>query len=162
MGLGDKQKAAAHATAARLHARDNISAIPTPIGTLAHHNIAVLETDTCPIDVSSDSDSDCGYEGGVNCGWSDSDSEDYSDADSLEELEGEELEANLNELRAELKELVIPTKYDQFMEPKAAKDWKKAEKNRTLGYTGNSKRTQERRAKEGRDREASRAEAQTS
>ena len=64
MGLGDKQKATAHATA-RLHARDNISAIPTPIGTLAHHNIAVPETDTCPIDVSSDSDLDCGYEGGL-------------------------------------------------------------------------------------------------
>src|SRR6267154_5615880 len=110
MGLRDKQKAAARATAARLHAGDNISAIPTPIGTLGHLNL------------------DCGYEGGVNCSWSDSDSEDYSDADSLEELEGEELEANLNELRAELKELVIPTKYDQFMEPKAAKDWKKAEK----------------------------------
>jgi len=63
--------------------------------------------------------------------------------------------------RAELKELVIPTKYDQFMEPKAAKDWKKAEKNCTLGYTGNLKWTQERQAKEGHDREASRAEAQT-
>ena len=162
MGLRDKQKAAARATAGRLHARDNISAIQTPIVTLVHHNIAVPETDTCPIDVSSDSDSDCEYEGGVNCSWSDSDSEDYSDADSLEELEGEELEANLNELRAELKGLVIPTKYDQFMELKAAKDWKKAEKSRTLGYTGNSKRTQERRGKESHDREVSCAEAQTS
>jgi hypothetical protein len=121
----------------------------------------VQETDTCPIDVSSDSDSDCGYEGGVNCSWSNLDSEDYSDADSLEELEGEELEANLNELRAELKELGIPTKYDQFIELKTAKDWKEAEKNCTLGYTGHSKQTQEQRAKEGRDREASCAEAQT-
>jgi len=142
--LKDKQKAATCATAARLHAQDNIFANPTPIGTLAHHKIAVPETDPFPIDVSSDLDLDCGYEGGVNCSWSDSDSEDYSDADSLKQLEGEELKANLNELRAELKELVISMKYDQFMELKAAKDWKIAEKNRILGYTGNSKRTQER------------------
>ena len=72
-----------------------------------------------------------------------SDSFDYSDAESLEELEGEELEANLNELRAELKELPIRMKYDLLMEPKTAKDWKKAEENCTLGYTGNLKHTQE-------------------
>ena len=98
--------------------------------------ISVVETDTCLIDISSDSDSDCGYEGGVSYSWSKSDSEDYSNAESLEELEGEELEANLNELRAELKE-PIPLKYDLVMAPKTAKDWKKAEKNCTLGYTGN-------------------------
>ena len=148
MGRRDKQKAAARATAARLN--------------LAHHNISALETDTCPINISSDSDSDCGYEGGVNFSLSKSDSFDYSDAESLEELEGEELEANLNELRAELKELPIRTKYDLLMEPKTVKDWKKAEENRTLGYTGNSKRTQERRAKDLRDRETFRAKAQTS
>ena len=76
----------------------------------------------CP---SSDSDSDCGYEGGVNFCLSKSDSFDYSDAESLEELEGEELEANLNELRAELKELPIHVKYDLLMELKTVKDWRK-------------------------------------
>ena len=65
-----------------------------------------------------------------------------SDAESLEEL-GEELEANLNEMRAELKELPICMKYDLLMEPKTVKDWKKVEENCTLGYTGNLKRTQE-------------------
>ena len=54
----------------------------------------------CLINISSDSDSDCGYEGGVSFSLSKSDSFDCSDAESLEELEGEELEANLNELRA--------------------------------------------------------------
>jgi hypothetical protein len=80
------------------------------------------KNDTYPINISSDSDSDCGYEGGVNNCWSDCSDKDYSDTESLEELEGEELEANLNELRAELKDLVTPTKYDQIMEPKLAKD----------------------------------------
>ena len=96
----------------------------------------------CPINISSNSDSDCGYKGGVDFSLSKSDSFDYSDAESLEELEAEELEANLNELRAELKELPICMKYDLLMEPKTAKDWKKVE-NCTLGYTGNLKCTQE-------------------
>ena len=70
-----------------------------------------------------------------------SDSFDYSDAESLEELEDEELEANPNELRAELKELPIWMKYDLLMELKTGKDWKKAEENCTLSYTGNLKCT---------------------
>ena len=151
MGCRDKQKAAAHATAARLHALN-----------LAHHNISALEADTCPINISSDSNSDCGYKGGVNFSLSKSDSFDYLDAESLEELEGEELEANLNELRAELKELPTCMKYDMLMELKTVKDWKKAEENHTLGYTGNLKCTQERQAKDLHDRKTSRAKAQTS
>ena len=113
-----------------------------------------------------DSDSDCGYKGGVNCYWSDSDdsdfSEEYSDADSLEELEGDELKANLLELRTELADLGAPTKYDQIMESKLENDWRKVEQNYALGYNGNSKWTQERRAKEACDREASHKKAQTS
>ena len=55
MGLRDKQNAAARATAARLNVRDNV--IPA----------------TSENGASSDADSDCGYEGGVNCGrqWTD-------------------------------------------------------------------------------------------
>jgi hypothetical protein len=48
----------------------------------------------------TDSESDCGYKGGVDCDPSndsaaDSD-EDWSDNESLAELEGDELEANLS------------------------------------------------------------------
>jgi hypothetical protein len=46
-------------------------------------------------------DADC--EGGVNCFLSDGDEDfdigDYSDTESLQELEGDELEANLSELK---------------------------------------------------------------
>ena len=145
MGIRDKQNAAARATAARLVAQD--------------HN-------TIPCDINSDPDLDCGYDGGVNYDWSDSDSEyeDYTDTDSesLEEMDGDELDDNLREWRAELDDLVAPTKYDQIMEQKLTMDWRKAEQNRNFGYSGNSKRTQERRAKEARDREVSRAKARTS
>ena len=82
--------------------------------------------------------------------------------ESLEDMDGDELDDNLQELKAELEDLFTPTKYDQIMEPKLTTDWKKAEQNRNLGYSGNSKRTRERRAKEARDREASRTEARTS
>jgi hypothetical protein len=68
---------------------------------------------------------------------SDTDSED----ESLTELEGDELEANLQELKAKLADLgTIHTKYDQVMQVKSSDDWKKAEQNHTLGYTGNSQR----------------------
>jgi len=91
---------------------------------------------------------------------SDSDFEgDYTNMKSLKELEGEELEANLHKLRAELEDLAAPTKYNQIMEPKLARDWKKAEQNHTLGYTGNSKKMQERREKEAPDRETAHTEA---
>jgi hypothetical protein len=120
MGLKDKQKAAARATAARLgvaKARDRL-ADPTPLDNIIPETI----DNTPAINLSSDSDSDYGYKGGVNCYWSDGDdsdfSEEYSDAESLEELEGDELEANLLELRTELAELGAPTKYDQIMESK--------------------------------------------
>jgi len=67
--------------------------------------------------------------------------EEYSDADSLEELEGDELKANLLELRTELADLGAPTKCDQIMESKLEKDRRKVEQNRALGYNGNSKQT---------------------
>lgn len=114
----------------------------------------------------SDSDLDREYTGGINCEWSDSDyetslSELWSDSDveSLEELEGDELEVNLQELREEVEMLAVPTGYEEISKPKLAKTWKKAEKNRTLGYNGNSQRTAQRKAKEARDRGAAREQA---
>ena len=56
-----------------------------------------------------------------------------------EELEGDELKANLLELRTELADLGAPTKYDQIIESKLEKEWRKVEQNRALGYNGNSK-----------------------
>ena len=144
MGIRDKQNAAACATAARLVAQD--------------HN-------TIPCDINSDPDLDCGYDGGVNYDWSDSDSEyeDYTntDSESLEEIDGDELDDNLYEWRAELDDLVAPTKYDQIMEQKLTMDWTKAEQNHKLGYSGNSKCTKEWRAKEAHDRGVSRVGART-
>ena len=166
MGLKDKQNSAARARATRLgvaKVRDHL-ADPTPLDNIIPETI----DNTPAIDISSNSDSDCGYKGGVNCYWSDSDDSDFSDleecsdADSLEELEGDELEANLLELRTELADLGAPTKYDQITESKLEKDWRKVEQNRALGYNGNSKRTQEQCAKEACNREASRKKARTS
>jgi hypothetical protein len=117
----------------------------------------------------TDSESDCGYEGGVNCEPSDDEydpttdsDEDWSDDESLAELEGDELEANLHALREEAESLDAPTAFRQMMVPKDAGEWKKAEGNRALGYTKNSTRTQERRRKEARERAAFREEAKIS
>ena len=61
-----------------------------------------------PIEIFSDSESDCGYTGGVNYHGFDSDDEfepgsdgcwSDSDGESLAELEGEELESSLRELK---------------------------------------------------------------
>jgi hypothetical protein len=76
------------------------------------------------------SDLDCEYLGGVNYYPSDSDhtgSREESDTDSedesLTELEGDELEANLQELKAELADLgTIHTKYDQVIQVKSSDD----------------------------------------
>ena len=114
----------------------------------------------------TDSESDCGYEGGVDCDPSDDSAadsdEDWSDDESLAELEGDELEANLSALRKEAESQDAPNAFKQMMSHKDSKEWKKVEANRALGYTKNSIRTQERRRKEAREQEASRAEAKTS
>jgi hypothetical protein len=166
MGLKDKRKAAARATAARLCAlkAQLENSTPNEAG-VPEHNMAetiTMEDADCEGGVTSE-DSDGWYEGGVNCFLSDSDEDfnigDYSDTESLEELEGDELEANLSELRAGI---IAPTKYEQVMQPKLAEGWKKAEQNRSLGYTGHSQRTQERRANEARKKKIFNAEAQIS
>jgi hypothetical protein len=117
----------------------------------------------------TDSESDCGYEGGVDCESSDGEydpaansDEDWSDDESLAEFEGDELEANLRALREEADSLDAPTAFRQMMVPKDAKEWKKAEGNRAFGYTKNSTRTQERRRKETQERAALREDAKTS
>ena len=172
MGRKDKRKAAARATAARMaafHTRNNNThnSPPTPESRFDIEDDVVNMDDSIPIIV--DSDSDCGYNGGVNYYGSDSDSDEYldensgiSDAESLEELEGVALEENLADLKVELKELAAATQYEQIMEPKSAKQWKRVEKNRSLGFTGTSQHTQQRKAKEAREREELRAQNRVS
>jgi hypothetical protein len=118
---------------------------------------------------SENSESDCGYEGEVNCDSTDDEYDPTDDLDdgwssdeSLAELEGDELEANLQALHKEAKSWNAPTAFKVMMAPKDANDWKKAEANRTLGYTKNSTRTQERRRKEEREQTAFQAKAKTS
>jgi hypothetical protein len=132
-------------------------------------NPAVIE-----IDYDSPSEQDCGYTRGVNYQFSDTEYDPAtesewsngsgSDEDSVVELEGDELDANLHELRkkAHDKALEAFPKYAQIVMKKSAVEWKKAEKNRTLGYTGNSQRTQRRGVKEAWDRAAIREEAKSS
>ena len=61
-------------------------------------------------------------------------------------MEGAALEENLAELSVKLKELAAGTQYKEIMGLKSAKQWKKVEKNWSLGYTGTSQRTQQRKA----------------
>ena len=80
-------------------------------------------------------DSDDKFEPRSDRCWSDSDGE------SLAELEGEELESSLRELKVELDALAAPSKYDLIAAAKTGQEWKTAEKKRRFGYTGNSQRT---------------------
>jgi hypothetical protein len=118
--------------------------------------------------LETDSESDCGYEGGVNCESSDdeykhtSSDEGWSSDGSLAELERDELEANLCALREEAESLDAPTVFRNMMAPTDAKGWKKAEGNQAFGYTKNSTRTQERRRKEAREQAEFQEKAKTS
>jgi hypothetical protein len=159
-----QRAAAANARAARHHPRatDNSSQSRSRSQSCVSFTLDLgsasepCNVQSVPIEVDSDSEYDCGYEGGVNCQWSDTeydgtDSEwSDSDGDSLAELDGDELEANLRELREEVEAPGAPSKYAQISTKKSALEWKKAEGNRAMGYTGNSKRTQQRKAKEAR------------
>jgi hypothetical protein len=117
--------------------------------------------------VGVESDSDCGYMGGINCEDfdeeydSDSSSDPWSDS-TADEYEGEALEENLQGIREELADLGPQSQYAQIMVQKSTKNWRKAEKSRALGYTGNSQRTQQRKDKAAREQAAFRKDAQTS
>ena len=165
--------AAARARAARWHAPSAKSASTSPHDSateLAESSLGTGDssfTDNTFCNFSDQgSESECGYSRGVNMDLSDSD-EDSSDwvdseAESLSELEGDELELNLEELRKETEALVGPEVNWKIMEKKTLKEWVNAEKNRALGYTGLSSRTRQRHEKDARDRAAFRRVAQTS
>ncbi|KAJ8585433.1 hypothetical protein M405DRAFT_865388 [Rhizopogon salebrosus TDB-379] len=116
MGLKDKRKAAARATAARLSAK----AQPE---NLVPNEVNVAEPNAAITIMVEDSD---GYEDGVT-----SQNSDLTQRVSRSWKETNlKVEVNLSELRADLHDLIAPTagtKYEQIMQPKLVKDWKKAE-----------------------------------
>ena len=113
---------------------------------------------------------ECGYTGGVNVSWSDSES-DYklsedewndSETESLAELEGDELENNLQSLREEAQWLSVPTAYAEILKKKTTKEWAVAKSSHCLGYNGLSDRTEHRRVQKAREREEERKNAKKS
>jgi hypothetical protein len=105
-------------------------------------------------DDNNNNNFDCGFTGGVHCSLPEPDSDSEFEMDwesesdsgeSIVELEGEELESSLAQLRDKVASLVEPTPYQKVAGPKMSENWKKAERSRGLGYDGHSKRTQERR-----------------
>ena len=150
---------AAHARAARWMPRTQDSNLLT-----SEH----LETTSCPTVASADEDpepeifilesdeSDCGYQGGVSF-THESDVEveladsGEADGESVDELEGEELERNLQELREKEQKMLWD---GVFVAQRTKKEWEKAEGKWNLGYNGLSCRTQRRREKAARDGKA--------
>ncbi|KAK7042832.1 hypothetical protein R3P38DRAFT_3449566, partial [Favolaschia claudopus] len=111
-----------------------------------------------------DSDSECGYEGGVDHEPSDDEylceldrDSDFTDSD-LSEFDEEMIEC----LKKELEALAKPTPFEKVRETKSNKEWAKAEANRGLGYNGHSERTTFRRNAEARERETKRKAAKMS
>jgi hypothetical protein len=114
------------------------------------------------LDVEPDSCSECEYMGGVDVDDSDTDREDgqlewetESTADTLSEFSGDELEENLRMLKGQSTvEAEVPMQptgaFNEIMVGVSSTVWKKAERNRQLGYNGLSQRTQQRRAQQAR------------
>jgi hypothetical protein len=92
-------------------------------------------------------------------------SDEWSDTESLAELEGEELEANLQALRPKLPVTSpegVTTLYEEIRCGKSAKTFADAEKNRGLGYNGLAKHTKQLQDKKARDGAAMREWARNS
>lgn len=173
MPKNHRKVAAAHARAARWSAptaptaeHSNSTLQATPAQTYSELQEQTSEpSKLCGREVNLielDSEYECGYTGGVSCYWSDTGDEyetdsnadsERSECDSLCELEGSELEENLRELREEVIALgtSVDSLFDKISKPKTGAVWKKAERNRSLGYNGLSGRTQRRRDKAARD-----------
>ena len=157
MGKKQLREAAAHMRAAR-HAHRSL---PSAFSQASKYNPSTHAAPLSPIVVDLDSDGDCNYFGGVNCHISDSEYDSSAESgsnfqvsdkdESLAELEGDALEENLRELRGEMESPRVastaPSRYDLITAKKSVKEWQRAEKNRSLGYTGTSTRTKQRKAK---------------
>jgi hypothetical protein len=93
--------------------------------------------------------------------WSDYESDyelsedkwDDGETESLAELEGDELENNLQNLRQEAQWFSMPTPYVEMLKKKTMKEWTAAESSHCLGYNGLSNRTGCRHLQKARERE---------
>ena len=105
MSKKTSKAAAARARAARWSKSHQVHCpSPRPAETKQHHH-KMLPAEFPPIELDFDDGSDCGYTGGVNYVPSDMDEdtneslihpdEQSTDCESIQELEGDELEANL-------------------------------------------------------------------
>jgi len=156
MGKRHKQQAVARARAGRATIR-NITGSRPRVRLLESH--VQPATDSEPDVITDESDGECGYTGGVNCCfYSDGEEGDWSDDDNseleqLDEMEGEELENNLQALKAAMDLLEVPSRnptiFDKISRHHSLKDWENAKKK--LGYSGNLSQTQRRRDKDARD-----------
>jgi hypothetical protein len=122
---------------------------PTPVINAGDSDV---DEDPDQAEVAEESDSDCGYTGAMNFIESDSEEEDSSDyiesddeSPSEADLEDDDIwtREQVAEAVAELTELDKP-------DLKSKTQWKKAEANWKLGYTGNSQRTRQRNAQNAR------------
>ncbi|KAI9456573.1 hypothetical protein BJY52DRAFT_1224236 [Lactarius psammicola] len=149
------QKAAAARAWAARYQRKTVDSEVVEIPSDSELDLAINQRNP---DGTHDSDIECtGWTGGVNYVPSDTDTDDEgwketdldgegvgSDEDDnrdLEDLEGEELLDGLRnkwELQQELEDLAKPTPYKHVMKKTIAKEWKKAEAKRGLGYNGQS------------------------
>ena len=117
-----------------------------------------------PIFIDFDSESECGYQGGVNHNITDDDDSHgdgsegsdagYETLSEFDDSDVKEMEKRGTTTRGSL--------YSQLQLYKPAKEWKKTEANRALGYNGHSSRTIRRQAMEARKRKEMRDMARTS
>jgi ribosomal protein S13 len=139
-----------------------------PISTLLATGPIILNSDSEP-----ESDEEvCSWTGGVNNhlednpeDWIDLSGMDSEPDDELEELEGDELRGSLEteiSREAEVLQNSDTALYQKLMRLISFKEWKQAEKNRALGYNGQSARSKRRKRKDVRDKECRDEETQKS
>jgi hypothetical protein len=99
------------------------------------NHILSSDSDSVPFDTDTDTDTD-------------------SDSEGFEELEGDELLESLQRQGAQeqAERLKRITAYEKLQWNIGGREWKQAESNRKLGYTGNSARTRRRHEKAARDK----------
>jgi len=97
--------------------------------------LPVNSTTTNAIDLVSDDESECEYEGGVN---HDIDSDDIPDSDSDGDFTDEDLsefdEEMLKDLLEEVLSLAALSPFERLKIQKSKKEWSKSEKNQSLEY----------------------------
>ena len=162
-----KQKeAAARARKSRYHQQEGSDQLSSPSSTdLANTIAGAPSANQSPVlswdSAAFDNDEECHWDGRISHIPSDSDSDSEftwstgSDTEEeFSELEGDELVGSLQkQLEAEIKMLRQPTPYELITKSRTAKEWVKAESNRSLGYNGLSERTKRRNDQQARAKE---------